>query len=86
MKSPEKFIMNLIGIKKLAELVEFAKRAKDMRSFDDKKKVQQAKFEKLVNDAISGTKYNSLLESTDPRVVQEAKNSIADLKWTAAEF
>ena len=43
-------------------------------------------FQKLVKDAISGTKYDSLLESSDPRVVQEAKNSLADLKWTAAEF
>ena len=73
-------------IKKLAELVEFAKKAKDVREFGDKKKVQRQKYEKMVKDAISSAKYASLLESKDPRVVQEAKNSIADLKWTAAEF
>ena len=73
-------------VKKLAELVEFAKKAKDVREFGDKKKAQRQKYEKMVKDAISSAKYASLLESKDPRVVQEAKNSIADLKWTAAEF
>ena len=57
-----------------------------MPRFDAKDKAQRQKYEKLVKDAISGTKYNSLLRSRDPRVVQEAKNSLADLKWTAAEF
>ena len=70
------------NVKKLAELVDFAKKAKDMRAFDEKKKVQKAKFAKLVKDALS--KYASLKESKDPRVVQEAKNSLADLKWTQA--
>ena len=73
-------------VKKLAELVEFAKKAKDVREFGEKKKAQRQKYEKMVKDAISSAKYASLLESKDPRVVQEAKNSIADLKWTAAEF
>ena len=73
-------------VKKLAELVEFAKKAKDVREFGDKRKAQRQKYEKMVKDAISSAKYASLLESKDPRVVQEAKNSIADLKWTAAEF
>ena len=82
----EKELKAIPDVKKLSELVEFAKKAKDMREFGAKKKVQKAKFEKLVKDAISGSKYSSLLESGDPRVVQEAKNSIADLKWTAAEF
>ena len=50
------------------------------------REVDPAGFEKLVKDAITGGKYNSLLESKEPRVVQEAKNSLADLKWTAAEF
>ena len=73
-------------VKKLADLVDFAKKAKDMPRFDAKDKAQRQKYEKLVKDAISGTKYNSLLRSRDPRVVQEAKNSLADLKWTAAGF
>ena len=82
----EKALKAIPDVKKLSELVEFAKKAKDMRAFDAKKSAQRQRFQKLVNDAISGTKYNSLLESSDPRVVQEAKNSLADLKWTAAEF
>jgi thiol-disulfide isomerase/thioredoxin len=82
----EKELKAVPEVKKLAELVDFAKKAKDMRDFGAKKKAQKQKYEKLVKDAISSAKYNSLLESKDPRVVQEAKNSIADLKWTAAEF
>ena len=82
----EKALMEIPDVKKLSELVEFAKKAKDVREFGAKKKVQKQKYEKLVKDAISGSKYASLLESKDPRVVQEAKNSLADLKWTAAEF
>lgn len=82
----ERELMAIPDVKKLAELVEFAKKAKDMRDFGSKMKVQRQKYEKLVRDAISGSKYASLLESKDPRVVQEAKNSFADLKWTAAEF
>ena len=82
----EKALKSVPEVKKLSELVDFAKKAKDMRAFDAKKSAQRQKFQKLVKDAISGTKYSSLLESDDPRVVQEAKNSLADLKWTAAEF
>ena len=82
----EKELKAIPDVKKLSELVDFAKKAKDMRAFDAKKSAQRQRFQKLVKDAISGTKYNSLLESSDPRVVQEAKNSLADLKWTAAEF
>ena len=82
----ERALKAVPDVKKLSELVEFAKKSKDMRAFDTKKSAQRQRFQKLVKDAISGTKYNSLLESSDPRVVQEAKNSLADLKWTAAEF
>ena len=87
----EKALMAIPDVKKLSELVEFAKKAKDMRDLGEKNTAKRQKYEKLVNDAISkstvsGRKYNSLLESKDPRVVQEAKNSLADLKWTAAEF
>ena len=57
-----------------------------MREFGDKKKAQRQKYEKMVKDAISSAKYASLLESKDPRVVQEAKNSIADLVWTQASL
>ena len=82
----EKELLAVPDVKKLSELVDFARKAKDVRQFGEKKKMQKAKYEKMVKDAISGTKYASLMESPDPRVVQEAKNSMADLKWTAAEF
>lgn len=82
----EKELLAIPDVKKLSELVEFAKKAKDVREFGEKKKVQRAKYEKLVKSAIDSAKYASLFESSDPRVVQEAKNSMADLKWTAAEF
>ena len=82
----EKALLAVPDVKKLSELVEFAKKAKDMREFGEKRKAQKAKFEKMVRDVIDGKKYASLMESPDPRVVQEAKNSMADLKWTAAEF
>ena len=69
-------------VKRLAELVEFAKKAKDMREFTGKQKMQKQKFAALVSAAL--TKYASLKDAKDPRVVQEAKNSLADLKWTKA--
>ena len=71
-------------IKKLAELVAFAKQAKDMRTFDAKKKHLKAKFADKLKSALS--KYAALVESKDPRVAQEAKNSIADIKWTQASL
>ena len=71
------------NVKKLAELVRFAKAAKDMHEFDPKKdKMRKMTFERKVKDAI--LKYSFLKESEDQRVVQEAKNALADLKWTLA--
>ena len=31
-------------------------------------------------------KYAALKQSPDPRVAQEAKNALADIKWTLADF
>lgn len=71
------------NVRKLAELVKFAKAAKDMQAFDPKKeKMRKARFESKIKEAIS--KYSFLKESGDQRVVQEAKNALADLKWTLA--
>ena len=69
-------------IKELVELVKFAKQAKDMPVFDEKRKDKKQKFAKMVEAAIA--KYAPLKESKDLRVAQEAKNAIADLKWTQA--
>lgn len=81
-----KAVIALPDVKKLADLVAFAKKAKDPRQFGAKEKAKVAKFKKIVADAASSEKYKSLLESKDPRIVQEAKNCLADLKWTAASF
>ena len=71
------------NVKKLAELVKFAKEAKDMHEFDPKKdKMRKKTFEKKIKDVIE--KYSFLKESEDRRVAQEAKNALADLKWTLA--
>ena len=71
------------NVKKLAELVKFSKAAKDMHAFDPKKdKMRRMSFERKIKEAIS--KYSFLKESTDRRVMQEAKNALADLKWTLA--
>ena len=71
-------------LKKAADLVEFAKRAKDPPVFGPKDAAKKAKYEKLVEDMIS--KSDTLKTHPDPRVAQEAKNALADLKWTQATF
>ena len=71
-------------LKKVADLVEFAKKAKDPPVFGPKDKAKKAKYEKLVKDKID--KCEGFKEHPDPRVAQEAKNAIADLKWTQAAF
>ena len=70
------------NIKELAELVKFAKQAKDMPVFNEKQKDKKQKFVKMIEAAIA--KYSPLKDSKDQRVAQEAKNAIADLKWTLA--
>lgn len=80
----EKTLATIPDVKKLAELVEFAKKAKDMREFSAKQQAKKAKFAKMIDSVLS--KYEPLKESKDPRVVQEAKNALADLVWTKAEL
>lgn len=71
-------------VKKIADLVLFAKRARDPRMFGEREQLKKAKFRDMIETAIA--KYAPLRESSDPRVVQEAKNSLADLKWALATF
>ena len=71
-------------LKKAADLVEFAKKAKDPPVFGPKDKAKKAKYEKLVNDMVS--KGEAFKSHPDPRVAQETKNALADLKWTQATF
>ena len=79
-----KELLAIKDLRKVADLVEFAKKAKDPPVFGPKDKVKKAKYEKLVEDMIS--KSDILKTHPDPRVAQEAKNAIADLKWTQAAF
>ena len=81
----ERELLAVPDVKKLSDLVAFAKKAKDMRDFG-RNKAKRIQYEKKVKEVLGSKKYDSLFESSDPRVVQEAKNSMADLKWTAAEF
>ena len=66
-------------IKKLAKLVELSRLVKD-RDVADKKaqKITPEVLEKAID------KYESLKQSSRPAVAQEAKNAIADMKWSAA--
>lgn len=80
----EKDLLKVPDIKKLAELVDFARKAKDMRAFSEKQKDKKAAFARKLANAI--TKYSGLKDSADPRVAQEAKNAIADIVWTKASL
>lgn len=79
-----KELMKIPDLRKVVELVEFAKKAKDPPVFGPKDKAKKAKYEKLVDDVLS--KSDVFKTHPDPRVAQEAKNAIADLKWTQATF
>ena len=79
-----KELMKIPDLRKVVELVEFAKKAKDPPVFGPKDKAKKAKYEKLVDDVLS--KSDVFKTHSDPRVAQEAKNAIADLKWTQATF
>lgn len=79
-----KELLAIKDLKKVADLVEFAKKAKDPPVFGPKDTAKKAKYEKLVKSVIS--KCDAFRTHPDPRVAQEAKNAIADLKWTQATF
>jgi hypothetical protein len=70
------------GMKKLVELVKYARQAKDMRPFGERQTSQRERFARKLDNAIRN--FAPLAQSDDPRVAQEAKNAIADLKWTRA--
>ena len=83
-ESKAKELSAISDLKKVADFIEFAKKAKDPPVFGPKDKAKKAKFEKLVNDMVS--KGEAFKAHPDPRVAQEAKNALADLKWTQATF
>lgn len=66
-------------VKNLVELVRFSRGVKDLRSIKpEKRALLKEKIESVVE------KYASLKGSADPKVVQEAKNALADLAWVKA--
>ena len=69
-------------LKRLVELVKYARQAKDMHPFGERQTAQREKFAKNLDRAIKN--FSPLTQSSDPRVSQEAKNAIADLKWARA--
>ena len=79
-----KELLAIPNLKKVAELVEFAKKAKDPPVFRPEEKEKRAKYCELVEGVISSCEV--FKEHPDPRVAQEAKNALADLKWTQATF
>ena len=81
---PFRRLATVPDVKALAELVAFARTAKDHPVIGAKEQVKMAKLKKSMEDALR--KYASLKESSDPRVVQEAKNALADIKWTMADL
>ena len=73
------------NVDKVAKLVALARQAKDMKDLGPKKKMLEAKMVKAVKAAIP--KYRPLLKDiADERLLQEAKNALADLTWKAAEL
>ena len=79
-----KELLAIPNLKKVAELVEFAKKAKDPPVFRPEEKEKRAKYRELVEGVISSCEV--FKSHPDPRVAQEAKNALADLKWTMATF
>ena len=79
-----KELVKLDGLKKVADLVDFARRAKDAPKFGPKEKAKQEKYEALVRGVIESCA--PLKTVADPRLAQEAKNALADLKWAEASF
>jgi len=82
--SKEKELAALPNMKDVADLVAFAKRAKDAPVFGPKDRAKAKKYQSLVEGVLE--RCASLKELDDPRMAQEAKNALADLKWIQATF
>ncbi|MGN0832420.1 MAG: peroxiredoxin family protein [Kiritimatiellia bacterium] len=78
----ERELARIPDVKKVAELVAFAKRAKDAPTFGPRDGQKREKFLALVRSVLR--KSASLKETSDARLVREAKNALADLAWTEA--
>ena len=79
-----KELLAIPNLKDVAKLIEFARKAKDPPVFGAKDKAKKEKYQQLVADVIS--KCDAFKAHPDPRVAQEAKNALAELKWAQAAF
>lgn len=77
-------LVKIEHVKTVADLVEFARRAKDAPKFGPDEKAKQEAYEALVRNVIESC--TPLKTVADPRLAQEAKNALADLKWAEAAF
>ena len=80
----EQALARIPDVKKVAELVAFAKRAKDAPAFGPSDGRKREKFQDCVRSVLR--KSAPLKETSDARLVQEAKNALADLVWVEATF
>ena len=69
-------------VKQLAALVEFSRKARDTQKIGPKDKTKGDKLRRLIESVVAKSK--NLKDSSDPKVAQEAKNALADLKWKLA--
>ena len=79
-----KELSEIEGLKKVVNLIEFAKKAKDPPIFSPEEGAKKRKYQKLVTGVISNGE--TMKNHPDARVAREVKNALADLKWTQAEF
>lgn len=80
----ERELLRIPDVKKVAELVAFAKRAKDAPAFGPHDGRKKERFQACVRSVLR--KSAPLKETSDPRLVREAKNALADLAWVEATF
>ena len=75
-------LVSIPYVKELSELVTLARQVKDAPAFGAKEQAKKAVFKADLKKKLA--KYVFLTDSADPRVAQEAKNSLADIKWALA--
>ena len=68
-------------VKKVSRIVEVTRRLKD---FAPKTPADTRRYPSKIREALS--RFSNLKDITDPRLLREAKNSIAELKWLEASL
>lgn len=70
-----------VQVKKVSRIVEVTRRLKD---FAPKTPADTRRYPSKIREALS--RFSNLKDITDPRLLREAKNSIAELKWLEASL